>query len=241
MVITLSTLEKHRRDNVTAALCQSVRLRVLVACECSQMVCQAFRERGHLAFSCDIQCVRNYQHLDWHIPGDATPYIQGLSQFVTQDGIYHNLRQWDLIICHPPCTYLCRVSSVHMYIDGHINEERLAKQKQAVEFFNICLNAQAPYVAVENPVPMAMANLPKPTTYIDPSWFGEKYTKKTLLWLRNLPPLLTTITNPSTKEFVHSSKGKWRSRTFPKVAEAMAEQWSFYILNDITNQYATHP
>ena len=239
MVLTLTSLQQHRREHVTASMCQSVRLRVLVACECSQMVCQAFRELGHLAFSCDIECVRNYQHLDWHIPADATPYIQGKSQFVTQDGIYHNLRQWDLIICHPPCTYICRVSSVHMYIDGQINQERLAKQKQAVAFFNLCLNANAPYVAVENPLPMAMAGLPKPTTYIDPSWFGEKYTKETLLWLRNLPPLLPTITNPWAKEFVRASKGKWRSRTFPKVAKAMAEQWSFHILNDITQQYAT--
>lgn len=238
MVITLTTLEKHRRSLVTSALCQRVRLRVLVACECSQMVTQAFRELGHLAFSCDIQCVRNYQHLEWHIPGDATPYIQGLSQFVTQDGLYHNLRSWDLIICHPPCTYLCRVSSVHMYVDGQINQERLAKQIQARQFFDICLNAKAPYVAVENPVPMAMAELPQPTTYVDPSWYGHKYTKKTLLWLRNLPPLLPTITNTKAKEFVHASKGKWRSRTFPGLAKAMATQWSQYILDDISKQYA---
>ena len=238
MVITLSTLQKHRREHVTRALCQSVRLRVLVACECSQMVCQAFRNLGHLAFSCDIECVRSWQHLDWHIPADATPYIQGKSQFVTQDGIYHNLRQWDLIICHPPCTYLCVVSAVHMRIHGQINQERRDKQIKAVQFFNLCLQANAPYVAVENPLPMAMAELPKPTTYIDPSWFGEKYTKRTLLWLKNLPPLLPTVTNPWAKEFVRASKGKWRSGTFPNVAKAMAEQWSQHILNDIANQFA---
>lgn len=241
MVITLSTLQSHRRTQVTRTMCQSVRLRVLIACEVSQQVCQAFRDLGHLAFSCDTQCVRSTQHLEWHIPGDATPYLNGLSQFVTQDGIFHNLRSWDLIIAHPPCTYLCKVSSVHMYVNGNIDESRRQKQIQATNFFNICLHANAPYVAVENPLPMAMAGLPHPTTYIDPSWFGHKYTKKTLLWLRNLPPLLPTITNPSTKEFVHSSRGKWRSKTFTGVAQAMATQWSQYILDDITKQYATQP
>ena len=99
-----------------------------------------------------------------------------------------------------------------------------------------CLEANANYVAVENPLPMARAQLPKPTSYVDPSWYGHKYTKKTLYWLRNLPPLLPTVTNPDAKSFVYSSRGKYRSRTFEGVAEAMADQWGSFILDDLKNK-----
>ena len=120
-----------------------------------------------------------------------------------------------------------------MVINGVLQADRYHKMLQAREFFYKCLNAQAHYVAVENPLPMARANLPRPSCYIDPSWFGVKYTKKTLYWLRNLPPIMPDIINPDTKSFVRNSRGKYRSRTFPEVAKAIARQWSQFILDEL--------
>ncbi|MBO5749983.1 MAG: hypothetical protein J6R36_03445 [Bacteroidaceae bacterium] len=108
--------------------------------------------------------------------------------------------------------------------------------KLAREFFFRCLNANAPYVAVENPLPMALAQLPKPSFFIQPSWFGVKYTKKTLYWVKNLPPIMPEIEYPNPKQFVRSSRGHYRSRTFPEVANAIARQWSQYILDEL-NQH----
>lgn len=206
-------------------------INVLIACECSQQECRAFRELGFNAYSCDIQPVRRSWHPEWHIHDDVTPYLDGSTQFVTQDGKKHTLAKWHLIIAHPPCTYLCRVSSVHMVHNGLVNPERLAMMHEARAFFYRCLNAQADYVAVENPLPMARAELPRPTCYIQPSWYGVKYTKKTLYWLRNLPPLMPAIIHPRPKSFVNASKGKWRSRTFTAVAQAIAHQWGSYIIH----------
>ncbi len=212
-------------------------LNVLIACEESQAECQAFRRLGHNAFSCDIQPCKRGGHPEWHIHGDCTPYLQGRTWFDTQDGLHHEVTGWHLIICHPPCTYICKVSSVQLtrWIDGQawLNENRLKKMYEGVAFFRLCLNAMAPYVAVENPLPMRRAGLPKPSFFACPSWFGVKYTKKTLYWVRNLPPLVADIDYPNPKEFVHSSRGKYRSRTFPEMADAIARQWSAYIIDEI--------
>lgn len=209
------------------------KLNVLIACEESQAECIAFRELGHRAFSCDVQpCARN-RHPEWHIWGDVSPFLKGRSQFQTMDGKLHHLSKWDLIIAHPPCTYLCKVSSVWMMRDGKIDPSRYEKMVEAREFFMLCLNAMADYVAVENPLPMARAQLPKPSCFIQPSWFGVKYTKKTLYWLKRLPPIMPMATYSNPKQFVRSSKGKYRSRTFPEVAKAIATQWSEFILDDI--------
>ena len=210
------------------------KLNVLIACEESQAECVAFRELGHCAFSCDIQPCRKDMHPEWHIWGDVTPFLNGRCHFQTMDGKWHRLAKWDLIIAHPPCTYLCKVSSVQMVKNGVVQMDRYEKMLEAKEFFYKCLNARAPYVAVENPLPMARAGLPKPDCFIHPSWFGVKYTKKTLYWLRNLPPLMAEIVYSSPREFVRASRGKYRSRTFPEVARAIARQWSQYILVDIT-------
>lgn len=220
-------------------------LNVLIACEESQAECIAFRRLGHRAFSCDLQKAR--YHDEWHILGDVTPLLMGQTTFRTADGKQHSLAQWDLIIAHPPCTYLCKISSVWLYnkpdswktIRGHrvqINQERWEAMKRAREFFMLCLNAKTKYLAVENPLPMAVAQLPKPSTFIDPSWFGVKYTKKTLYWLKNLPPIMPTIQYTNPKSFVHSSRGKYRSRTFPQVAKALALQWSNYILDELNQK-----
>lgn len=208
------------------------KLYVLIACEESQAECAAFRALGHVAYSCDIQPCLKSGNPSWHIHADVTPLLHGKQSFTTQDGKRRRVPRWDLIICHPPCTYLCRLSSIHMVIDGVLQQERYNKMLQARRFFFECLNAQAKYVAVENPLPMARAKLPKPTTFIQPSWFGWKYTKKTLLWLKNLPPLMPTLIYPSPKQLVKCSRGKYRSRTSRQVAQAMATQWSAYILDD---------
>lgn len=202
-------------------------INILIACEESQAECSAFRARGFNAWSCDVQLCRH--HPEWHICGDVTPYLQGRTQFITQDGRRHRINKWHMIIAHPPCTYLTKAGAVQMVHDGQVDQERYQKMLQAREFFFKCLDADAPFVAVENPIPMRRAMLPRPDTYLCPSWFGVKYTKKTLLWLRNLPPIMPEIINPNTKCFVTSSRGKYRSRTFPQIARAMAVQWGDYV------------
>lgn len=218
-----------------ADTCARVKLNVLIACEESQAECAAFRELGHNAFSCDLQPCRPSGNPSWHIKGDCLPYISGATEFVTQDGVAQSIPSWDLIICHPPCTYLCKVSSVQLIRrtenGTYINQERWQKMIDAARFFRKCLRAKAPFVAVENPLPMKRAGLPPPSFYACPSWFGVKYTKKTLYWVKNLPPLFATLDYPNPKEFVRSSRGKYRSRTFPELARAMAIQWSDYIIN----------
>lgn len=200
-------------------------LNVLIACEESQAECSAFRKLGHNAFSCDIQKCRRGGNPEWHIKGDVTPFLQGTTQFRTMDGRHHHLSRWHLIIAHPPCTYLCKVSSVQLVKGGVIDPDRFDKMMQAREFFFRCLQANAPFVAVENPLPMARANLPKPSCFIQPFWFGEPYSKKTLYWTKGLPPLMADAQAVDIKEFCHASRGKYRSRTFPKVADAIARQW----------------
>lgn len=217
------------------------KLNVLIACEESQAECAAFRALGHNAYSCDIQPCRKGGNPYWHIQGDVTPLLHGDTAFNTQAGFLRCVPRWDLIIAHPPCTYLCKVSALHLYkepltpcvINDDVimaNWDRVEAMKKGRAFFYECLNAEAPFVAVENPLPMALANLPKPTCFADPSWFGVKYTKKTLYWLKNLPPIMPEIFYPGPKCFVTSSRGKYRSRTFPQLANAIAKQWSEYII-----------
>ena len=117
-----------------------------------------------------------------------------------------------------------------MIRDGKIDEDRFRQMQDARAFFYECLNAIADHVAVENPLPMARAQLPKPDCYACPSWFGVKYTKKTLYWLRDLPPIMPEIINPDAKSYVRCSRGKYRSRTFPELARAIARQWTEWIL-----------
>ena len=194
----------------------------------------AFRKQGFNAYSCDLQKARFDPN--FHILGDVTPYLKGKTSFITQNGDKVKVKRWHLIIAHPPCTYLCKVSSVWMIKDGIVQEQRYNKMLQARDFFYTCLDAQCDYLAVENPIPMARAQLPRPSCFIHPSWFGVKYTKKTLYWLRNLPPLVASIDYPNPKEFVHASRGKYRSRTFPQVAEAIATQWGSYVIWDMNRK-----
>jgi len=225
---------------------QARKLNVLIACEESQTECAAFRALGHNAYSCDIQPCRRGGNPYWHIHGDVTPLLHGDTAFNVQAGFLRCVSRWDLIIAHPPCTYLSKIGCPWMHkdedaevcLDGkmvRVNFDRYMKMCSGRDFFFECLNAQAPFVAVENPIPMKLAQLPKPTTFIDPSWFGVKYTKKTLFWLKNLPPILPERFFPNPKCYVTSSRGKYRSRTFPQVAAAIAKQWSEYILSTDSN------
>lgn len=209
-------------------------LNILIACEESQAETMAFRALGHNAYSCDIVPCKRGTPREWHIVGDVSPLLRSeCAQFTTQDGQTHTTPHWDLIICHPPCTYLCKVGSPWMMQGGRLNEERYKKMLAAREFFYLCLDAPAKYVAVENPIPMRRAQLPPPSCYASPHWYGVKYTKKTLYWLKNLPPLLPEIVNPDAKCLVRCSRGKYRSRTFPQMADAIARQWSSYILDEM--------
>lgn len=208
-------------------------INVLIACEESQVEMMAFRSRGFNAFSCDLQKPRRGAQLHYQIQGDVRPFLHGETVFQTLDGHIWRVPGWDLIIAHPPCTYLCKVGSVWMCSDGKLNDERYQKMLEAREFFLECLNADARFVAVENPLPMARANLPKPSAFVQPYWYGHPFSKKTLYWLRGLPPLMPEIDNPDYKEFVRSSRGKYRSRTFEGIARAMVDQWGPIVLDGI--------
>lgn len=218
---------------------------VLVACEESQAVCKAFRERGIEAWSCDIQeCSGG--HPEWHICGDVLPLLNGNCSFLTQDGHTHtHTHRWDLIIAHPPCTYLSNAGACRMYklINGkqYIDADRYWRMVEARAFFELMLNADCDHIAVENPLPMRIAQLPPPSQTVQPYEYGHPYSKRTLLWLKGLDPLVPTNIVKRTGRWISSNtslfaKGKGggrgvaqtqkdRSKTFPGIAKAMADQW----------------
>lgn len=210
-------------------------INVLVACEESQVEMMAFRKAGFNAFSCDIKKPKRGADLRYQIMADVTPLLEGDTMFQTMDGHIWRVPGWDLIIAHPPCTYLCKVGSVWMKEGSQLNQERYEKMLDAREFFMKCLNANARFVAVENPLPMARANLPKPSCFVQPFWYGHPFSKKTLYWLRGLPPLLPNASNPNYKEYVRASRGKYRARTFEGIAKAMVDQWGQFVLDELEN------
>jgi hypothetical protein len=199
--------------------------RVLIACEESQTVCKAFRAKGFEAYSCDIQDCSG-GHPEWHLKGDVLQHLD---------------KGWDLIIAHPPCTYLSKAGARWLYAGGQINQARLAQGLAAKAFFNAMLNADCRFIAVENPTPMKIYDLPEHTQAIQPWQFGHPYSKRTLLWLKNLPQLIPTNIVPDFKPYLPSNTGgkkrgqsysigisksaKESSKTFAGVADAMAEQW----------------
>jgi hypothetical protein len=199
-------------------------VKILIACEESQAVCIEMRRLGHEAYSCDIQeCSGG--HPEWHIKGDALELLK---------------MKWDMIIAHPPCTYLSAAGAQRLFNKGGIvkDPERFASGVTAAEFFMAFLNADCPRIAVENPVPLKCFGLPKYSQIIEPYQFGHPWQKRTCLWLKGLPPLTPTeIVKPTgfwvqrsgqrAKGFSggHRSK-KMRSKTFPGIAKAMSEQWA---------------
>lgn len=219
-------------------------MRVLVACEESQEVCKAFRALGHEAYSCDLQeCSGG--HPEWHIQGDCLPLLNGNCTFQTSDTHTHTqVGKWDLIIAHPPCTYLSNAGARWLWAGHRLNLERYAKGLNAKEFFMNFWNADCPRICIENPIPSSAYNLPEYTQFVQPYEYGHPYSKKTCLWLKGLPPLKPTETIADHKPFVSSGsyskthdpkykgasrKGgsaKSRSKTFPGIAKAMASQWS---------------
>lgn len=228
-----------------------VTLNVLVACEYSQAETKEFRRLGHRAFSCDIREVHRAGNPAWHIQGDCLPFLEeGPYRFRTQDTNLHYVDHWDLVIAHPPCTYLSKTGACHMYVveekladypielltmyKGKLcDKNRLSLMFFAAEFFNQCLDAKARFVAVENPVPLSIAPIPRPTCYASPHWFGDPLSKKTCYWLKNLPPLVPTLIHPNPQELMAHVCTEKRSITRPALAKAVAEQWSDYILREL--------
>ena len=216
-------------------------LKVLVACEESQRVCTAFREKGHEAYSCDLQTCSG-GHPEWHIMQDVIPLLDGRCNFKTMDGIEHSINgKWDLIIAHPPCTYLSNAGARFLYPKGKLNEERLEKGMVAKDFFMHFYNADCDRIAIENPIPSKVYGLPPYTQTIQPWMFGHPVQKKTCLWLNGLPELQPT----NVVEERQSTKipGNWfnsggkerqknRAKTFPGIAKAMAEQWMPLLLEE---------
>lgn len=209
-------------------------MKVLVACEESQHVCTAFRQRGHEAYSCDIiECSGG--HPEWHIMQDVTPLLNGYCDFVTLDGTMHHLvGKWDIIIAHPPCTYLSNAGARFLYPHGVLNEVRLQKGLAAKEFFMAVYNADCEKICVENPVPSKVYGLPPYSQTVQPYEHGHPFKKKTCFWLKNLPLLQPTDivdVRESTKIAGNwfnkggKDRQKNRAKTFSGIAKAMAEQW----------------
>lgn len=194
-------------------------MRVLVACEFSGIVRDAFIASGHDAMSCDLLPT---ERLGPHYQGDVLDIID--------DG-------WDLMVAHPPCTYLANSSAKHLYLgmkkENGRNEERWQKMREGAEFFKALLNANIPKIAVENPIMLGHAKEIvgcEQSQVIQPWQFGHPETKATCLWLKNLPPLNPTNIVEGREQRVHKmppSDNRWkeRSRTFSGVGKAMAEQW----------------
>ena len=207
-------------------------MRILVACEESQAITKELRSIGHECYSCDLQeCSGG--HDEWHLNVDARQLLK---------------MKWDLIIAHPPCTYMTNGGAVRMYKEkGVIDEDRYKKAMEAKEFFMAFYNAKCPHIAIENPVPMTCIGLPPYDQVIQPYEYGDPYSKKTCLWLKGLPKLKPTNILDEYQPFINGGGGrlerqnyngktfangsKARSKTFPGIAKAMALQWVVAVCN----------
>ena len=218
-------------------------MKVLVACEESQEVCKAFRGKGHESYSCDIQ-EPSGGHPEWHILGDALVAIKW-GKVTTMDGQTHEVGRWDLLIAHPPCTYLTvtgnRWFNTERY--GEKAVRRLQLREEAADFFMRFVKCNSPKVAIENPIGYMSTAYKKPTQIIHTYMFGDPARKATCLWLKGLPKLTpTNIVEPAiiryqngngtdnpwhmeTMKLPPKERTKARSKTFPGIAKAMADQW----------------
>lgn len=205
-------------------------MKILVACEESQRVCQAFRDKGHIAFSCDIiECSGG--HPEWHIMQDVLPLLNGYCTFTTCDGVEHKLDQkWDMIIAFPPCTHLA-VSGAR-----HFEKKREdGRQAEGIEFFAQFLSADCEKIIVENPVGIISGdyikkwfpdlcekyNLPmKPAQIIHPWHFGDNFKKQTCLWIKGVQPLVPLVKQEPETEYI-----EWVDKKTGKTKRQ--EKWYF--------------
>lgn len=196
-------------------------MKILVACEESQAVTIELRKLGHEAYSCDIEPCSG-GHPEWHLQQDVLPLLK---------------MKWDMIIAHPPCTFLSNAGARFLYPNGQLNQERYQKGLKAKDFFMELYNSNCPKIAVENPIPSRVYGLPPYTQIIQPYEFGHPYSKKTCLWLKGLPNLEPTNILPEDQRQSTKIAGNWfnkggkdrqknRAKTFSAIAKAMAEQWA---------------
>lgn len=217
-------------------------MKILVACEESQRVCNELRKLGHEAYSCDIiDCSGG--HPEWHIKQDVLPLLNGNCQFKTADDTVHNINgQWDMIIAFPPCTHLCSSGQRWFYE----NRKPRKLQFESIRFFYRFVMADCSKIAIENPVGIMSTAYKSPTQIIQPYEYGHSVRKTTCLWLKNIPLLQPTeLVEPEINSrgysgnswYCKSDAGKilsWndpetakiRSKTFPGIAKAMAAQWA---------------
>jgi hypothetical protein len=199
--------------------------KILIACEESQAICLAFREAGHEAYSCDLQPCSG-GHPEWHLQADALLIMKYV--------------KWDLVISHPPCTYLT-ISANKWYKDqpkrksgALVGAERRQAREEAVEFFMKFVNADVKHWAIENPVGVMSTRYRKPDQTIQPWMFGHGETKATCLWLKGLPKLIPTDIVEGREQRLHElpptpDRAKLRSKTYKGIAEAMSKQWGDYL------------
>ena len=191
-------------------------MKILVACEFTQIVTKAFRDRGHEAYSCDLLPTEG--NPEWHIQGDVLQHLRYCPTY----------RHYDLMIAHPPCTRICN-SGVRWLAERNLWDDL----DKACEFFNSLINAPINKIAIENPIPhkYAVKKIGKYNQIIQPWQFGHGETKATCLWLKGLRKLGTTRLVAGREQRIFNmmpktaERGKLRSRTFPGIAKAMAEQW----------------
>lgn len=216
-------------------------------------MCIELRNLGHEAYSCDIDDCSG-GHPEWHIKQDVLPLLNGRCRFTTCDGVEHSIDQrWDMILAFPPCTYLTNAGSRHYSLKCNPKEkveERLKLREEAAEFFMAMINADCDRIAVENPSGYMNSHYRKPDQIIHPYYFGDNVKKRTCLWLKNLPKLIPTNMLPEPEPLyicqgeksygkkigwcegikgIHggqAERAKVRSKTFPGIAKAMAEQWT---------------
>ena len=221
-------------------------MRILVACEESQRVTTELRNLGHEAYSCDIQPCSG-GHKEWHIQQNVLPLLDGHCSFRTMDGLVHTLdAKWDLIIAHPPCTYLTVTGNRWFNEERYGDKARKRKQdrEEAIQFFLAFANADCDRIAIENPVGVMSTHFRKPDQTVHPYMFGDPERKATCFWLKGLPLLQpTNVVEPVVIQFKNgkgtdspwhlntislppAERSKARSKTFPGMAKAMAEQWA---------------
>lgn len=197
-------------------------MNVLLGCEESQNVCKEFRKLGHEAYSCDLD-VCSGNHPEWHLQMDVFEAIK--------------LKQWDLGIFFPPCTYLT-VTANKWYKDqperksgALVGEKRRQARKEAIKFFMDIWNCGIPRIAIENPIGVMSTEFRKPDQVLQPWMFGHGEVKATCLWLKNLPKLIPTNIVDGRHPAMYligrvPDRAKLRSKTYPGIAASMANQWS---------------